>query len=106
MVLTLILLPGSFSTSCMAISLQSLRTVGGTLLSSSQYLEGAWAYRAAGVACVTRAVVTIPVDLPGGEIDYNIPIHSSLCDSNWIFGSATKGCHLSLYFSYMDSSLL
>lgn len=46
------------------MSLQSFLTVGGTLLSSSQYREGAWAYNAAGVACVIRAVVTMPLDLP------------------------------------------
>lgn len=70
--LTFIFLPGSFSTSCMAMSLQSFLTVGGTLLSSSQYLEGECAYKAAGVACVILAVVTIPVDFPAQRKVYSV----------------------------------
>lgn len=63
-VLTLIFFPGWLSTSCMAMSLQDLRLLEGTLLSSSQYLEAEWENRAAGVAWVTLVVVTIPVHFP------------------------------------------
>lgn len=62
--LTLICLPGSSSTNCLAISLQDFLDTCGTLLSSSQYLLDECEYKAAGVACVNLVLVTIPVDFP------------------------------------------
>ena len=43
--------PSSFALSFISASLSQLRSA-------------AWAYEHAGVACVTRVVVTIPVDIP------------------------------------------
>lgn len=63
--------PGSFSMSWRARSLQDFRDAGGTFESSSQYREGEWPYKAAGVAWVILVFVTIPVALPRTKCLYN-----------------------------------
>lgn len=64
--------PGSFSMSWRARSLHDFLAPGGTFESSSQYREGECPYKAAGVACVIRVFVTIPVALPTENVEkYN-----------------------------------
>ena len=63
---TLMFLPGSFSTSCLAMSSQTFGSWPEYVIcaSFSQSLSAMWAYAPAGDACVTLVVVTTPVDLP------------------------------------------
>ena len=56
--------PLSVSTSCLAMSLASSGRSAGIRVSHSQCRWAVLAYRAAGVAWVTRTVVTSPVRIP------------------------------------------
>lgn len=82
-VLTFMFRPGSFSISCLARSLQDFLAAGGTLESSSQYLEGEWPYKAAGVAWVIRVFVTNPVDFPVTEIEIAVAYKFNRLFNNW-----------------------
>lgn len=58
-----------FLMSCEAMSVQpSLWAATGMLASLYHVLLALWAYVAAGVACCTLVVVTIPTDLPTTQI--------------------------------------
>uniref|UniRef100_A0A8D9AK30 Uncharacterized protein n=1 Tax=Cacopsylla melanoneura TaxID=428564 RepID=A0A8D9AK30_9HEMI len=78
--ITLMFLPGSSSTICLAISLQWCVARGGILSSHSHFLLATCAYSALGVACVTRVVVTKPVCLPA--FCAHVMIESTLLSSD------------------------
>ena len=72
--MTFISLPGDSLISCQAISLASSELSTSSGIKHSQSLLAEWAYNAAGVAWVTRVVVTKPMMITNGLSHYRLKL--------------------------------
>ena len=78
--MTFVLLPGDSLINCQAISLASSEFGTSSGIKHSQSLFAEWAYNAAGVAWVTRVVVTKPMIIVNRLIHYRLKFRKNIDD--------------------------